>query len=269
MRQTWFWILLLGFVVTLIATPTPKMAATRVADAFDFPVGKPDAVGYYTSRGFLSYHPGEDWNSIDGGNKDIGHPVYSIGNGLVVFARDARRGWGNVVIIRHTYISGGKLNSIDSFYAHLQRITVREGQQATRGLQVGTIGTNRGMYTAHLHFEIRQNLAIGINRSAFRNDLINYYKPSNFILEHRKLLGTGRNALVAINTFTIPNNTFDAPVDEAKLGDFNTPRQVESKSASSRYASRFTSKSSNKKLSKNTQKNHNFRVNRYDDIRSF
>jgi murein DD-endopeptidase MepM/ murein hydrolase activator NlpD len=258
MRKCWFWLLLLGFVATLVATPQPNMARTRVADGFDFPVGKPDAEGYYVARGFLRHHPGEDWNGVGGGNTDLGDPVYSIGNGLVVFARDARRGWGNVVIVRHTYITQGKLKTVDSFYAHLERVTVREGQHVTKGMQVGTIGTNRGMYTAHLHFEIRQNLSIGINRSAFRNDLVNYHKPTPFIRAHRKLPGAGRSALVAVNTFTLPNSTFDAPTDESlRRGGSGT-----------RVADRRTDKRQQTSRPQNSNQRA-FRVNRYEDLGSY
>lgn len=258
MRKGWFWLILLGFVATLVATPQPNMARTRVADGFDFPVGKPDAEGYYVARGFLRHHPGEDWNGLGGGNTDLGDPVYTIGNGLVVFARDARRGWGNVVIVRHTYISQGKLKTVDSMYAHLERVTVREGQHVTRGMQVGTIGTNRGMYTAHLHFEIRQNLAIGINRSAFRNDLVNYHKPTPFIRAHRKLPGSGRSALVAVNTFTVPNNTFGPPVDESlRRGGGGT-----------RVADRRTEKRQPNSNQQNTNQRA-FRVNRFEDLGSY
>lgn len=257
MRKHWFWILLFGFVASLVATPTPNMARTRVADGFDFPVGKPDAEGYYMARGFLRHHPGEDWNASTGGNSDLGHPVYTIGNGIVVFARDARRGWGNVVIVRHPYMSGGKLRTIDSFYAHLERVTVREGQQVTKGMQVGTIGTNRGMYTAHLHFEIRQNLSIGINRSAFRNDLVNYHKPSQFIRANRKLSGGGRSAMVAVNTFTLPNSQFAQPTDETRF------RRGSSRTQLADARSQQQQRSSGNR----TQNRKEFRVDRFDDIR--
>jgi murein DD-endopeptidase MepM/ murein hydrolase activator NlpD len=252
MQRYWFWVILLGFVASLVATPMPTTVRTRVADGFDFPVGKPDGEGYYLARGFLRYHPGEDWNGLGGGNTDLGDPVYSIGNGLVVFARDARRGWGNVVIVRHTYIERGQLRSVDSFYAHLQRVTVREGQHVGRGMQVGTIGTNRGMYTAHLHFEIRQNLAIGINRSAFRNDLVNYHKPSPFINARRKLPGGGRSALVAVDTFTVPNSSFAMPSDESR--------------GRSRTAATLTKDSSSKARTSGSTKGSGFKVNRFGDF---
>lgn len=253
MRRTIFWISLLAIVASLVAAPSPNVVQTRIADGFDFPVGKPDAEGYYKSRGWLRYHPGEDWNLTSGGNTDLGAPVYNVANGLVVFAKDARRGWGNVVIVRHTYFEGSQLKSVDSFYAHMATILVREGQQILRGQQVGTIGTNRGMYTAHLHFEMRKNLSIGVNRSAFSIDLNNYFIPTKFLDMHRKLPGTGRSALVAVNTFQNSGMQFGLPYDESR------GRRLSS--------SELTKKNSSSRQSPEPKRE--FRVNRYGDIGSF
>lgn len=218
MRRWFFWIAILCQSAVLVAAPQSDQARTRIADGFDEPVGKPDAEGYYTSRGFLSYHPGEDWNGLKGGNSDLGAPVYAIGNGYVTFARDARMGWGNVVLIRHVFMENGQLQTVDSMYAHMDRILVREGQQVTRGQQVGTIGTNHGMYVAHLHFEIRKNLNIGINRSAFKRDFTNYYRPGQFIAARRKLPGGGRSAVIPINTYSLGNMAPAPAHDSVKRG---------------------------------------------------
>jgi murein DD-endopeptidase MepM/ murein hydrolase activator NlpD len=205
MRRWYFWLGLVVFSAALVGAPSSKSVRTRLADGFDQPVGKPDAEGYYMSRGFrANYHMGEDWNGLGGGNSDIGDPVYSTAHGVVVLARDMRMGWGNLVIVRHTFMENKELKTVDSVYAHLDRILVREGQQVVRGQQVGTIGTNRGMYTAHLHFEIRKNLFIGFNQRGFARDLTNYYVPGKFITPRRKLPGRGRSALVAVDTFNIP-----------------------------------------------------------------
>lgn len=212
MRRFLFWICLFAFMAGLAAVPEANQARTRVADGFDQPVGKPDGEGYYMSRGFLSYHPGEDWNGLGGGNSDLGAPVYSIGNGYVTYARDARMGWGNVVLVRHIFLEKGQLQIVDSMYAHLDKILVKEGSQVKRGQQVGTIGTNRGMYRAHLHFEIRKNLHIGINRSAFARDFTNYHRPSSFIAPRRQLPGGGRTAVIPINTYG-PIGRAERPVD--------------------------------------------------------
>ena len=93
-------------VVMAKKTPDGKWAFVPLADGFDFPVGKPDAKGYYKSRGLrlaTPRHLGEDWNGVGGGNSDLGDPVYSIGMGLVTYAADARGRWGKVVIVRHAF----------------------------------------------------------------------------------------------------------------------------------------------------------------------
>jgi murein DD-endopeptidase MepM/ murein hydrolase activator NlpD len=187
-----------------LALPAQAQTAfTRLADGFDFPVGKPNAEGYYKARGFRSHgHLGEDWDGVGGGNTDYRDPVYSIGTGIVVFARDVHLGWGNVVIVRHVFKENGHLRAVDALYGHLDRILVRPGQNVTRGQQIATIGTAHGAYDAHLHLEIRKNLEIGINRSAFRKDFSNYYDPTKFILAHRRLATSWSRYPVAMNTFT-------------------------------------------------------------------
>lgn len=212
-----------------------RFAPTRSADGFDMPVGKPDAVGYYRSRGFISgRHMGDDWNGNSMGNSDLGAPVYSTAHGLVVYARDARMGWGKTVIVRHVFWENRKWNYVDSFYTHLHQIFVREGQQVRRGQLVGSIGTNRGMYVAHLHFEIRKNLRIGINQRSYRKDLTNYYKPYEFILPRRNLSGGNRRVQVPINTFRLKAQVVDEigkrpppgpePTPPQKRGDFRVNR---------------------------------------------
>lgn len=194
------------FLLAIWAKPSlaADSAVFPLADGFDFPVGPPDAEGYYKYRGFRpNGHLGDDWNGKGGGNSDLGHPVYSIGEGLVVFARDVRQGWGNVVIIRHAYYENGKVRAADSLYGHLDSVYVREGNRVRRGTKIGTIGNNRGMYAAHLHFEIRKNLQIGINRSGFSRGFENYHDPTKFITAKRQLEKGGRRVRIPINTFDL------------------------------------------------------------------
>ena len=180
-----------------------ETASTRLADGFDFPVGKPEAEGYYKARGFRSGgHMGEDWDGVRGGDTDLKDPIYCIGEGIVVFARDVHLGWGNVVIVRHAYRESGAVKHIDSLYGHLNSILVHRGQKLSRGQQLGTMGTAHGQYDAHLHLEIRKNLEIGMSRSKFQKNFSNYYDPSQFIASHRHLSGGGANFRVAMNTFT-------------------------------------------------------------------
>src|SRR6186713_1615194 len=129
-------------------------ASVRLADGFGIPVGLDNGKKYYKARGFRpNGHLGEDWNGVGGGDTDLGDPVYCTANGLVVYARDYRAGWGNVVIVRHAFNEKGDVRYVDSLYGHLDRILVKEGQRLERGQKLGTIGTGHGRYPAHLHFE--------------------------------------------------------------------------------------------------------------------
>jgi murein DD-endopeptidase MepM/ murein hydrolase activator NlpD len=187
----------------IIPTGSLDMGFTKIADGFDFPVGKPEAEGYYKARGFRSGgHVGEDWDGVRGGDTDLGDPVYSVGDGIVVFARDVHLGWGNVIIVRHAYRENGNVRYVDALYGHLNSMLVGRGQRVARGQRIATMGTAHGQYDAHLHFEIRKNLEIGMSRSKFQKDFSNYYDPTQFINSHRHLAGGGANYKVAMNTFT-------------------------------------------------------------------
>lgn len=186
-----------------------------LADGFACPVGRDATKSYYKARGFRQNgHLGEDWNGAGGGDTDLGDPVYATAHGIVVFAQDYRLGWGNVVIVRHAYLDGSDVKFVDSLYGHLDRIAVSVNQQIRRGELVGTIGNNRGMYDAHLHFEMRKNITIGMHRSSFARDFSNYWDPTEFIAARSSLPG-GRIATVPMNTFpATPPPMYAAPVAE-------------------------------------------------------
>lgn len=192
--------------VVLPATLLPAVDSTvrcPLADGFDFPVGRPDAAGYYKARGFWpNGHLGEDWNGVGGGDSDLGDPIYNIAHGVVVLSEDVRVGWGNVIIIRHAYREpNGKIEMVDALHGHLLERKVKVGQIVERGQVIGTMGGNNGMYPVHLHFEIRKNLAIGMNRSKFARDYSNYYSPTQFIEARRKLPTDYKRYEIPMNTF--------------------------------------------------------------------
>lgn len=180
----------------------------RLADGFDYPVGKPNGDGYYIFRGFSPHgHLGEDWNGNGGGDSDEGDPVSSIANGVVVFSEDYKRGWGNVVIVRHAYReTNGQIAFVDSLYGHLKVRSVKLGQQVTRGQIVGTIGCGPyRMYAAHLHFEIRKDLRVGMRREMYPQTYQTYHVPRQFTDARRRLRFEDRLVRIPINTFLKSN----------------------------------------------------------------
>ncbi|WP_426117776.1 peptidoglycan DD-metalloendopeptidase family protein [Pseudomonas sp. DSP3-2-2] len=79
---------------------------------------------------------------------DLGQPVLAASDGSVVYAGSGLRGYGELIIIKHsdTYVSA---------YGHNRRLMVREGQQVKAGqtiAEMGSTGTDR----VKLHFEIRR-----------------------------------------------------------------------------------------------------------------
>jgi murein DD-endopeptidase MepM/ murein hydrolase activator NlpD len=76
-----------------------------------------------------------------------GTAVRTIGDGVVTFAGQ-QRGYGNVVFITHR-------KQHTTVYAHLSRISVRQGQRVSQGDNVGAVGCTGTCTGPHLHFEFR------------------------------------------------------------------------------------------------------------------
>ncbi|PUA19780.1 peptidoglycan DD-metalloendopeptidase family protein [Glaciimonas sp. PCH181] len=92
--------------------------------------------------------------SFDQGKKGIdiigksGQPVVAAASGKVMYAGSGIRGYGNLVIVKHT-------NNLLSAYAHNKVILVKEGQVVSKGQKIAEMG-NSDSDAIKLHFEIRQ-----------------------------------------------------------------------------------------------------------------
>jgi len=90
----------------------------------------------------------------EGKNKGIdiagrmGQQVMAAGSGKVMYAGSGIRGYGNLVIVKHS-------NSLLSAYAHNRTILVKEGQNVTKGQPIAEMGDSDAD-AVKLHFEIRQ-----------------------------------------------------------------------------------------------------------------
>lgn len=90
----------------------------------------------------------------EGKNKGVdiagkaGQQVVAAGAGKVMYAGSGIRGYGNLVIVKHS-------NSLLSAYAHNRSILVKEGQNVNRGQAIAEMGDSDAD-RVKLHFEIRQ-----------------------------------------------------------------------------------------------------------------
>ena len=267
-----------AWLVAVAFAQADDTASVRMADGFGLPVGIDNGKRYYKARGYRpNGHLGEDWNGVGGGDTDLGDPVYATANGLVVYARDFRAGWGNVVIVRHAYIDRGDTRFVDSLYGHLDRILVKEGQRLDRGDRLGTIGTAHGHYPAHLHFEIRKDIRVGMYRSMFPRDFRTYFDPTQFVMTHQSSGGDNRMAQVPVNTFPNQSGFAEAGTVVARNRQSNREEDKPSPVTSSgkrivytngvRWASETTQVTTETKGSRSTTKKGPYRIDRYEDMR--
>jgi lipoprotein NlpD len=78
----------------------------------------------------------------------LGQQVMAAGAGKVMYAGSGIRGYGNLVIVKHS-------NSLLSAYAHNRSIVVKEGQTVSKGQVIAEMGDSDAD-SVKLHFEIRQ-----------------------------------------------------------------------------------------------------------------
>lgn len=77
----------------------------------------------------------------------FGQPVLAAGAGKVLYAGSGIRGYGNLVIVKHS-------NNLLSAYAHNKTIFVKEDQTVAKGQKIAEMG-NSDSDSVKLHFEIR------------------------------------------------------------------------------------------------------------------
>lgn len=79
-------------------------------------------------------------------------PIYAADGGTVVYA-GTNGTFGKLVRIRHE-------NGVETYYAHMNFISVKVGDQVYQGQQIGGVGATGKATGTHLHFEVRFN---GVN----------------------------------------------------------------------------------------------------------
>ncbi|WP_457977466.1 peptidoglycan DD-metalloendopeptidase family protein [Ectopseudomonas composti] len=118
---------------------TPVTPVSRSASGWSWP-SQGAVISRFSSNGSLN-------KGIDIAG-ELGQPVLAASDGSVVYAGSGLRGYGELIIIKHsdTYVSA---------YGHNRRLLVREGQQVKAGQSIAEMGST-GADRVKLHFEIRR-----------------------------------------------------------------------------------------------------------------
>jgi len=219
----------------------------------DYPVGKTENGQLYwdccSDNDFCDtynedFHSGEDWNLKGGssGGIDEGKPVYSIGEGTVIYAKEEEVGFrvviehkGTCVIPAKENIKGSGLSykqenvdKIYSVYLHLRDVQVKVGDEVEIDNVIGLI-TKAGT-GPHLHFEIRKewNNVYDSYFSSIQQIIdLGFRDPSEFIeanmIESKVIISspkTVKESSVEIITDTIDEGTEAENRDENKDIDY-------------------------------------------------
>ncbi|MCD0421591.1 M23 family metallopeptidase [Rubrivivax sp. JA1024] len=135
-------------------TETPEAAAPAEAA----PVKAAEATGALPSfrwpargRVIAAYGAKTNGKSNDGINLAVpeGTPVKAAEDGVVAYAGNELKGYGNLVLIRHS-------NGYVSAYAHASELMVKRGETIKRGQVIAKSGQSGEVPSPQLHFEIRK-----------------------------------------------------------------------------------------------------------------
>ena len=114
----------------------------RTSGQFGWPL-KGKILSSYGSKGHGLYNDGINIAA------PRGSIVRAAENGVVVYTGDEIKGYGNLVLLKH---SDGWISA----YAHLDKIKVTRGAKIMRGADLGTVGSTGNVDTPQLHFELRR-----------------------------------------------------------------------------------------------------------------
>jgi murein DD-endopeptidase MepM/ murein hydrolase activator NlpD len=78
-----------------------------------------------------------------------GSEVRAADNGVVAYAGNELRGFGNLLLIKHA-------DGWTTAYAHNEKLLVQRGDTVTQGQVIATVGRTGNVDSPQLHFEVRK-----------------------------------------------------------------------------------------------------------------
>ena len=133
-------------VAPVTAAPTAKEETTASLGAAATSTGGTEFRWPAKGRIIQGFGPGSDGINIA---LPEGTPVKAVENGVVAYAGNELKGYGNLVLIRHD-------NGFVSAYANNGELKVKRGEQVKRGQTVALSGQSGNVSSPQLHFELRK-----------------------------------------------------------------------------------------------------------------
>jgi murein DD-endopeptidase MepM/ murein hydrolase activator NlpD len=147
-----------------LEVPPPKQAEQQ-ASLSPPPVTAPPAAPAappHTGLGFqwpvrgtilVGYGPGSGGTQNDGINigAAAGAIVVAANDGVVAYAGNELRGFGNLVLVKHA-------DGWTTAYAHCETLLVKRGDRVRRGQPIAKVGQTGAVSEPQLHFEMRRGV---------------------------------------------------------------------------------------------------------------
>ncbi len=130
------------------AAPVGQESAVKTAEPAG---GLPSFRWPVRGRIIAGFGPKPNGLQNDGINLAVpeGTPVKAAEDGVVAYAGDELKGYGNLVLVRHS-------NGFVTAYAHASEILVKRGDAVKRGQVIARSGQTGNVTSPQLHFEIRK-----------------------------------------------------------------------------------------------------------------
>jgi murein DD-endopeptidase MepM/ murein hydrolase activator NlpD len=133
---------------------TPSASTPTPASAVQTASGAPSFRWPAKGRVIAGFGPRTNGQQNDGINIALpeGTPVKAAENGVVAYAGNELKGYGNLVLVRHP-------NGYVTAYAHARELLVKRGDTIKRGQVIAKSGQTGNVDAPQLHFEIRKGPA--------------------------------------------------------------------------------------------------------------
>jgi murein DD-endopeptidase MepM/ murein hydrolase activator NlpD len=135
-----------------VAAPTATMPASAVETTAKTTEADPPGFRWpVRGRVIQAFGPKPNGLQNDGINLAVpeGTPVKAADDGVVAYAGNELKGYGNLVLVRHS-------NGFVTAYAHASDILVKRGDAVKRGQVIAHSGQTGNVTSPQLHFEIRK-----------------------------------------------------------------------------------------------------------------
>jgi murein DD-endopeptidase MepM/ murein hydrolase activator NlpD len=134
-----------------LASPAAQPAAQSAVKSAEPAGGLPGFRWPVRGRIIAGFGPKPNGLQNDGINLAVpeGTPVKAADDGVVAYAGNELKGYGNLVLVRHG-------NGFVTAYAHASEIMVKRGDEVKRGQVIAKSGQTGSVTAPQLHFEIRK-----------------------------------------------------------------------------------------------------------------